>query len=77
MFGSAIFYPLTFVPDWARPWFSLNPLAVLIDDSRKVLIWGVFPEFLPLAILTVLGLLLVLLGFLFFEKSKPAFADVM
>lgn len=77
MFGSAIFYPLAFVPDWARPWFSLNPLAVLIDDSRKVLIWGVFPEFLPLAILTVLGLLLVLLGFLFFEKSKPAFADVM
>jgi lipopolysaccharide transport system permease protein len=77
LFGSAIMYPLAFVPDWARSWFYLNPLAVLVDDSRKVLIWGSFPNFLTLALVTGVGLLLVLVGFLFFEKSKPAFADVM
>jgi lipopolysaccharide transport system permease protein len=77
LFGSAVIYPLTAVPEAARPWFSLNPLAVLVDDSRKVLIWGVVPNFATLALVTSAGLLLVIVGFLFFEKSKPAFADVM
>jgi lipopolysaccharide transport system permease protein len=77
LFSSAVMYPLSAVPDWARTWFSLNPLTVLFDDSRKVLIWGFFPNFLTLTLLTGLGLLLVIVGFLFFEKSKPAFADVM
>ena len=77
LFSSAIMYPIAFVPDWARAWFYLNPFAVLVDDSRKVLIWGFFPNFGTLALLTGIGLLLTLIGFLFFEKSKPAFADVM
>jgi lipopolysaccharide transport system permease protein len=77
LFSSAIMYPLAFVPDWIRAWFYLNPLAVLVDDSRKVLIWGFFPNFGTLALLTGIGLLLALIGFFFFEKSKPAFADVM
>ena len=77
LFGSAIMYPLAFVPDWGRSWFYLNPLAVLVDDSRKVLIWGDFPNFVTLALLTGVGSLLALVGFFFFEKSKQAFADVM
>jgi lipopolysaccharide transport system permease protein len=77
LFSSAIMYPIAFVPDWARSWFYLNPLAVLVDDSRKVLMWGFYPNFGTLALLTGVGLLLVLVGFSFFEKSKPAFADVM
>jgi lipopolysaccharide transport system permease protein len=77
LFGSAVIYPLTAVPEAARIWFSLNPLAVLIDDSRKVLILGRIPNFATLALVTGAGLLLVVVGFLFFEKSKPAFADVM
>jgi uncharacterized membrane protein YGL010W len=39
--------------------------------------WGFYPNFATLALLTGVGLLLVLVGFLFFEKAKPAFADVM
>jgi lipopolysaccharide transport system permease protein len=77
LFSSAIMYPIAFVPDWVRSWFYLNPLAVLVDDSRKVLMWGFYPNFAALALLTGVGLLLVLVGFSFFEKSKPAFADVM
>jgi lipopolysaccharide transport system permease protein len=77
LFGSAVIYPLTAVPEAIRTWFSLNPLAILIDDSRKVLIWGIFPNFATLALVTSAGLLLVVVGFLFFEKAKPAFADVM
>jgi lipopolysaccharide transport system permease protein len=77
MFSSAIFYPLAFVPDWFRPWLSLNPLAVLIENARKTLVWGVSPDIAPLLLITGLGLVFAIIGFLFFEKSRPAFADVI
>jgi lipopolysaccharide transport system permease protein len=77
MFGSAVFYPLAFVPDWIRAWFSLNPLAVLIENARKTLVWGMSPDIWPLLIITVLGLAFAIIGFSFFEKSRPAFADVI
>jgi lipopolysaccharide transport system permease protein len=77
LFSSAIMYPLAAVPEPARSWFYFNPLALLIEDSRKALIWGFFPNFLTLTLLAGFGLLFVVVGFLFFEKSKPAFADVM
>ena len=77
MFGSAVFYPLAFVPDWIRAWFSLNPLAVLIENARKTLVWGISPDIGPLLLITVLGLAFAIIGFVFFEKSRPAFADVI
>ncbi len=77
MFGSAVFYPLATVPDWIRPWFQLNPLALIIENSRRTLIWGLPLGIPQLAFASLLGLVLVIVGFLFFEKSKPAFADVM
>jgi lipopolysaccharide transport system permease protein len=77
MFGSAIFYPLAFVPDWIRAWFSLNPLAVLIENARKTLVWGMSPDIGPLLLITALGLAFAIIGFFFFEKSRPAFADVI
>lgn len=77
MFGSAIFYPLAFVPDWFRPWLSLNPLAILIESARKTLVWGVPPDLAALLLITLLGVAFAILGFLFFEKSRPAFADVI
>jgi lipopolysaccharide transport system permease protein len=77
MFGSAIFYPLAFVPDWFRPWLSLNPLAVLIENARKTLVWGISPDITSLLVITALSLVFAFLGFLYFEKSRPAFADVI
>jgi len=77
MFSSAIFYPLAFVPDWFRPWLSLNPLAILVENARKTLVWGVSPDLTALLVLTLLGITFAVFGFLFFEKSRPAFADVI
>jgi lipopolysaccharide transport system permease protein len=77
MFCSAIFYPFAFVPDWFRPWLGLNPLAILIENARKTLVWGFSPDVGPLLLITALGFAFSVLGFLFFEKSRPAFADVM
>jgi hypothetical protein len=52
-------------------------LAVLIENARKTLVWGMSPDIGPLLLITVLGLAFAIIGFFFFEKSRPAFADVI
>jgi lipopolysaccharide transport system permease protein len=74
---SAIFYPLSVVPDSMRFWYTLNPIVVIVDGARKSLIWGIPPNAVSLAIVTVVGAIFALLAGAFFLKAKPAFADVM
>ena len=77
MFGSAVFYPLAAVPEPFRWIISLNPIAVLIENARKCVVFGLAPELASLALLSLVAALFLLAGSYFFEKSKPAFADVM
>jgi lipopolysaccharide transport system permease protein len=77
LLGSAVFYPITTVPEAFRPWFGLNPITVIVDGARRSLVWGAVPEIIPLALVTVAGAAFVLLAGAFFVKAKPAFADVM
>ena len=77
MFGSALFYPLAAVPEPYRRFLGLNPLAVLFDSARKSVIFGIAPELGSLALLSLVAALFLLAGSYFFDKSKPAFADVM
>jgi lipopolysaccharide transport system permease protein len=77
LLGSAIFYPIAIVPETLRPWFGLNPIAVLVDGARRSLVWGAAPEITPLILVTLAGAAFVFLAGAFFLKAKPAFADVM
>lgn len=44
MFLSAIFYPLSAIPESFHPLFVLNPMALLIDGYREVLLHGRWPD---------------------------------
>ena len=77
LLGSAIFYPVTTVPEGLRFWFSLNPIVIIVDAARRSLVWQVVPDFVPLIIVTLVAAMFVLLAGAFFLKAKPAFADVM
>jgi lipopolysaccharide transport system permease protein len=77
MYGSAVFYPLSIIPQPIRRIMQLNPLATLIDEGRKSIILGILPDFLSLAIVSAAAFLFVCFAAWFFEKSKPAFADVI
>jgi lipopolysaccharide transport system permease protein len=77
MFGSALFYPLAAVPEPFGRFVGLNPLAVLFDSARKSVVFGIAPDLASLAFLSLVGTLFLLAGSYFFDKSKPAFADVM
>jgi lipopolysaccharide transport system permease protein len=77
MFTSAVFYPLSALPEVYQPWLSLNPLALIIDESRKVLVEGVLPNWFALGLAFLVGLALAFSGFWWFQKTRKGFADVL
>ena len=75
--GSPIVYEISRVPPSLRPLFNLNPLTHVMEQSRAVLIGGQMPDFAWLGLATLASLVLAVLGYGFFSKSKRAFADVL
>jgi lipopolysaccharide transport system permease protein len=77
MFLSAIFYPVSALPEGYQPWLRLNPLVLIIAESRKVLIFGTLPDWRWLGIALLLGLGIAFAGFWWFQKTRKGFADVL
>lgn len=45
MFCSGVFFEIASLPDAMQPWFRLNPMAVMLDEYRSVLLDGELPNF--------------------------------
>ena len=57
--------------------FDKNPMYVLVGAYRAVLIEGVAPDLVPLAILTAASFASVILGYAWFHRMKPSFPDLV
>jgi lipopolysaccharide transport system permease protein len=77
MFLSPIFFPLSALPARWQPLLQLNPLAQVIEQTRRAVVQGVNPSVTYLTIGTVVTLAACELSFRAFQKSKKAFADVL
>jgi lipopolysaccharide transport system permease protein len=77
LFLSPIFFPPTALPEQIRPYLHLNPLTFIIEQSRKVLIWGQMPDWQGLCLYTLFATALAWLGYLWFQKTRKGFADVL
>ena len=77
MFLSAVFFPLSAMPDWIQPVMAFNPLAVAVEMVRNALVFGILPNIQMLASSVVAGAIIAVLGYLFFQKTKRGFADVL
>jgi lipopolysaccharide transport system permease protein len=77
MFLSAVFYPASSLPEYFQVWLFLNPIAFIIDESRKVLIFGSMPNWASLGIVLLIGLGVAVGGFWWFQKTRKGFADVI
>ena len=77
LFISAVFFPITSLPDRYQFWLHLNPLAVVIEKSRGVLIFGQMPSFISWALILGLGILMAWAGFAWFQMMRKGFADVL
>ena len=77
MFLSAVFYPLSALPEQWQPLLMLNPLVIIIDQTRQVCVDGLVPSLSYLAIGSVLSLVLCEFTYRAFQKARKGFADVL
>jgi lipopolysaccharide transport system permease protein len=77
MFLSAVFYPLSALPEAYQAVLKLNPLVLIITESRKVLIFGSLPDWFSLGIALLAGFAIAVSGFWWFQKTRKGFADVL
>jgi len=77
MFLSAVFYPISALPENYQAWLRLNPLVLIIAESRKVLVFGSLPNWSWLGMALLMGLGIAFAGFWWFQKTRKGFADVL
>ncbi|KZR78329.1 ABC transporter permease [Prochlorococcus marinus] len=77
MFLSAVFYPLSALPERWQPLLRLNPLVVVIEQSRRVSIAGLPPSLDYLFCGSFISLVLCELAFRGFQRARRGFADVL
>ena len=70
-------YGIDFVPENWHKWYLLNPMAPLVLSYRDILYYHRAPHLMHLAIAAGISLLILLLGYLLFEKLQRRFAEVL
>ncbi len=77
LFLSSAIIPLESLPEDYRWVFRANPLTLIIDQAREVVIWGRMPDWTALGIYTACVSGLALLALAFFRRMRGGFADVL
>ncbi|HYE03290.1 MAG TPA: ABC transporter permease [Phycisphaerales bacterium] len=76
-FVTPIFYEAERLPERYRWLIELNPFTPIIESARRTLLEGRLPEWGPLLVVTLLGIVAAQLGYAFFMKTRRGFPDVM
>ncbi len=61
MFCSGVFYSMDAIPEKYHDLFLLNPIALLLSNYRRILLYNQWPDWVPLLVLLVLSLLFLAL----------------
>ena len=77
LFLSPVFYSMQLVPESFRWVMRLNPLTLIIEQARIVMLTGGTPDFDSLALYAIISLAICWGGFVFFQRLRVSFADVV
>jgi lipopolysaccharide transport system permease protein len=77
MFSSAVFYPVSKIPEAAWTILRFNPLLLAVELSRDAILWHETLNFRHLGFLYAVGLGSFVVGLTVFRRLKAAFADVL
>lgn len=77
MFLSPVFYPIASVPEKIRPFIMLNPISLIIEQAREVLIRGHLPDWTGLGCYTLAAAGIAWASYICFQKTRMGFADVL
>lgn len=76
-FLTPIVYPLSQVPARYLWIIKLNPLSIIVESFRSVLLAGSMLNWFEWSIWTVIGLIIAVMGYYWFMKTRNGFADVI
>jgi lipopolysaccharide transport system permease protein len=77
MYASPIAYPVSLVPERWRLLYSLNPMVGVIEGFRWALLGKASPDFGVVAVSSVVVLILLVGGLVYFKRMERTFADVI
>ncbi|WP_141740106.1 ABC transporter permease [Bosea sp. BIWAKO-01] len=77
MFLTPIFYPISSVPPSFRTLMQLNPLTIVVEETRSVLLFGQAPNWQALAFLWMGALVALPAAIWVFNRLRAGFADVL
>ena len=77
LFLGPVFYPLSVVPEPIRYLLYLNPISVIIEQMRHVMLDGTAPDWSILAIYTLVAIVVAHVGLFLFNRMRSGFADVL
>ena len=77
MFMSPVFYSLTTLDARWQFWMRLNPLTLIIEQVRLVVLQGQWPAWEALALYALLACAFAVAGAAFFQSTRSGFADVL
>ena len=76
-FITPIFYPISKVPQNLQIILQVNPLTLMIEETRKVFLYAQMPDWSFFGITLLVGVTVFILGFAWFNKTQKGFADVL
>lgn len=77
LFLSPIFYPAAALPEKLKFLAVLNPLGYVVEDIRRIVLWGQDPHWSWLLGGLLIGIATLSFGYVWFMKTKRGFADVI
>ena len=77
LYATPVIYPVSMVPQWLLPYYALNPMVGIIESYRAIFLHAASPAWNLLAIGTVVTLVVLCMGFVFFKRTEPLFADII
>ena len=72
-----IFYPISVVPQRLRWILEYNPLSPVVEETRKMILFGRLPDWKVCALCFIVSFIVFQLGLAWFAKTKKGFADVL
>jgi lipopolysaccharide transport system permease protein len=74
---SPVFYPVQMVPEAARPFYFLNPLAGLLTLYHEILYGGRMPSLSLLLGVMATALLVYAIGYAVFNRYASVYAEIV
>lgn len=77
LFVSPVFYPISNLPEEYQAWVRLNPFTFILEEGRKVLMFGEMIDWMAWTAHMGGSLVIAWAGFWWFQKTRKGFADVV